>query len=561
MGSDYPLYPPIQPSASGSGGAPGGRMLLATALCLGVMFASMHLLPKAPPLPASPLPLPVAPTAVSGEALRMAPVPVAEAWAAELGAGSLLAGLTNDGAGILRLTCLRDPAASLLSPAEVTFTSDASAPALLAVAASDLAWSARWARVDSDAASARFTTALPNGVVLVKTLRIPPSGYVLEMELEASNPGSAPAEADLRVLVPAPLETAGSGPHAGPAAVLTALLERPDFPLKDGPSDPAKAWGVTDPLPVRWAGVKGGYVAVLARPVEAVPASALSAEAGLPRVCAAIGLGPWPLAPGESRKARVLCYAGPLKDTVLAASDPALPQLLKLGFISTPLKAILDFFHRLSANYGLAIILLTLLVRVVIHPLNRMSQISMLTTSEKMKRLQPRLDEAKKRHKKDARKLMEEQTRIMKEEGMTPFSPMLGCLPMILQLPVLWALYHVLQGSIELRGAPFVLWIRDLSVPDSVLTGIPLLGTLNPLPIALIGVTVWQMWRAPKPADPQMAQQQKMMMFIMPVMFGFMFYQMPAGITLYWFTSTAFSIGEQAWIRRILAKRGIGTGR
>ena len=227
----------------------------------------------------------------------------------------------------------------------------------------------------------------------------------------------------------------------------------------------------------------------------------------------------------------------------------------------TPIKAILDLLHRLVGNYGAAIILLTLLVRVVIHPLNRMSQISMLTTSEKMKRLQPRLDEAKKRHKSDAKKMMTEQTRIMKEEGMTPFSPVMGCLPMLLQMPVMIALYGVLRGAVELRGAPFCLWIKDLAVPDSVMSGLPFIGNLNPLPIALIGVTVFQMWRAPKPADPQMAQQQKMMMFIMPVMFGFMFYSMPAGITLYWFTSTAFSIGEQAWIRRILAARGIGTGR
>lgn len=181
----------------------------------------------------------------------------------------------------------------------------------------------------------------------------------------------------------------------------------------------------------------------------------------------------------------------------------------------------------------------------------------MLTTSEKMRRIQPRLQEVQKKYKGNARKLMEEQTKLMKEEGMSHFSPVMGCLPMLLQMPILFALYHVLQSAIELRGSPFCLWITDLAKPDSVMSGLPFIGSLNPLPIALMAVTVYQMWKAPKPADPQMAQQQKIMMFLMPAMFGFMFYSLPAGITLYWFVSTVFSIGEQAWVKRILRARGI----
>ena len=216
---------------------------------------------------------------------------------------------------------------------------------------------------------------------------------------------------------------------------------------------------------------------------------------------------------------------------------------------------VLNLAHRLTGNYGASIICLTLLVRLAIHPLNRVAQGSMMTSSEKMKRLQPRLDELKKRHKNNARKLMEEQSKVMKEEGMSPFSTLGGCLPMLLQMPIMISLYRALQSAIELRGTPFCLWIGDLAKPDTVasVAGFP----INPLPVALIGVTVWQMWRAPKPADPQMAQQQKMMMFVMPVMFGFMFYSMPAGITLYWFTSTSFSITEQWHIRRGLVAKGL----
>ncbi len=581
MGSDFQISPSLQPQGSGNQ----SRMLLATGLCLGVLFLSTWWMPKppapppppVPPAPAVPVPAATAPVPARAEA--------EPAWTGELKGGDLLAVVTNEGAGITAVTCLRNPGAAVAYDSSA-FLVPEGLPPLLAIATSDLAWKGRWKVAAQDAASVRFETVLPDGLHLAKTISLPSSGYLVQVRLEARSGAAAPAALAPEVLILGPREEQ-PGQAASAAQQVSALLERPDgrcvvnredagTVVKKGPWSPPKGVPNKDALPVRWGGLTGSYFAVMARVAEGRfaamqarpywkdPAAAQDddkRDAATDHAGAVLSMAPWSLAPGETRSETLLCYVGPKKGDVLQAADPALPDILDWGFLGLgrPLMAVLDFAHRLSGNYGVAIIVLTLLVRIAIHPLSRMGQVSMMTTSHKMKRLQPRLDEIKKRHKSNAKKLMEEQTKVMREEGMTPFSPMVGCLPMLLQMPVLIALYSILQGAVELRGSPFCLWIRDLARPDTVLSGIPFVGVLNPLPIALIGVTVYQMWRAPKPADPQMAQQQKMMMFIMPVMFGFMFYSMPSGITLYWFTSTAFSIGEQAWIRRVLKARGVLT--
>ena len=572
MSQDYQLLPPMQPQDSGQT----RRTLLTFALCAGLVLLWMKVMPTSvqPPAPVVPA-VQAAPAATAPAAPAKPEVPVEVTLTTDLLQGrDLKVVVTNQGAGFLELTCLenREAAVNYESP---VYVERHRVPPLMACSCDGLLSDRRWNRISRDASSARFETMLSSGVVLTKTLKVPASGYLLEVALEARNPGSQPATLALEALVPAPEEHAASGSRvvSGPVALLdrtqggwTLKSQAGAAVIKKGP------WKPEDPGPLRWGGITSGYFVALAtqdgtpflgmeaRPVWANPAAVQDDKLRDPAkdaVISAMALGSWTLEPGAVRTAVLHCYVGPKKAGVLAAAGPALPQVLDRGMIATPLMAILEFFQHLSGNYGVAIILMTLLVRVAIHPLNRMAQISMLTTSEKMKRLQPRLDELKKRHKGNSRKLMEEQTQVMKEEGMTPFSPVMGCLPMLLQMPVLFALYGVLQGAIELRGAPFCLWVHDLAKPDTVAQGLPLLGALNPLPIVLILVTLVQMWRAPKPSDPQMAQQQKIMMFIMPAMFGFMFYGLPSGITLYWLTSTTFSIGEQAWIKRLLRQRGV----
>jgi len=216
--------------------------------------------------------------------------------------------------------------------------------------------------------------------------------------------------------------------------------------------------------------------------------------------------------------------------------------------------AVLRFFHGLCGNWGVAIILLTLLVRLVLFPINRRSQTAMARYQSKMKRVQPKLEEVKKRFASDPKKLREAQARIMQEEG--AFPPLGGCLPMFLQLPVFFGLFSALRTSFDLRQAPFGLWIHDLSRPDQLLRldlRLPLLPDieyLNVLPILMVVLWVLQQLGMPKPADEQAARMQKMMMF-MPVIFGVFLYNYAAGLSLYMMTTSGLSIIEQKVIKKL----------
>ena len=145
--------------------------------------------------------------------------------------------------------------------------------------------------------------------------------------------------------------------------------------------------------------------------------------------------------------------------------------------------------------------------------------------------------------------------KLFREHGANPMS---GCLPMFFQIPVFIALYRALDSAIELRQAPFMLWINDLSQPD-VLIRFPftffVFSSLNVLPIAMTVTFFIQQQNAPQPADPAAQQQQKMMKF-MPILFGFMLYNMPSGLTLYWFPSTLLGIVEQKIIKAQIGKLG-----
>jgi len=172
----------------------------------------------------------------------------------------------------------------------------------------------------------------------------------------------------------------------------------------------------------------------------------------------------------------------------------------------------------------------------------------------KMKRLQPRIEEIKKRNAKDPAAQRQEQAKLMQEEG--AFPPLGGCLPMFLQIPVFIGLFAALRASFDLRQAKFALWIQDLSLPDQFLPiglNLPLLGSipyLNVLPPLMVVLWVWQQKGMPTPADEQAARMQKMMLW-MPVMMGFFLYNYAAGLSLYMITQSGLGIVEQKVIKKV----------
>jgi YidC/Oxa1 family membrane protein insertase len=267
--------------------------------------------------------------------------------------------------------------------------------------------------------------------------------------------------------------------------------------------------------------------------------------------------------PGQSRTYRYEVYAGPKQREILEAAWPDFAKVAQndLGMfngIASVLLAVLNFFERITGNWGVAIILLTISVRLLLFPVNRRSQTAMARYQAKMKRLQPRIDEIKKKYAKDASAQRQEQAKLMQEEGVFP--PLGGCLPMFLQIPVFIGLFAALRTSFDLRQADFWLWIHDLAVPDRLLKlglnlPIPLIGSvsleyLNVLPLLMVVLWIWQQKGMPMPADEQAARMQKMMMW-MPVMMGFFLYNYAAGLSLYMITQSGLGIIEQKVIKKV----------
>ncbi|MHC4140300.1 MAG: membrane protein insertase YidC [Planctomycetota bacterium] len=214
---------------------------------------------------------------------------------------------------------------------------------------------------------------------------------------------------------------------------------------------------------------------------------------------------------------------------------------------------ILNTVYGVIPNYGVAILVLTFLVKLVLFPLTRKSQMSMV----RMQQLQPLIAQLKAKHKGDKKKVGQEQMKLFKEHGANPMS---GCLPMMLQMPVFFALFRTLQSSFEMRQAPFVAWIGDLSASDQLFQlpfTLPVLGEwFNLLPILMGVASFVQMKLTPKTTagdDPQAKMQQRMMQ-MMPLLFPIMLYNFASGLALYWTTSTIISIGEQILIRRSVKK-------
>ena len=258
---------------------------------------------------------------------------------------------------------------------------------------------------------------------------------------------------------------------------------------------------------------------------------------------------------GESEYFDFDVYNGPQ-----ALETAALPGYSFLGpviesaygnwaWINKTLLQTLRFFHSLIGNWGVAIILLTLLVKTLLFPLNRKQQTSMTRYSTVMAKLKPQLDELKAKYKKNSKKFNEEQMKLLKAEGASP--PLGGCLLTFLQFPIWISLFQILGTSIELRQAPFVFWIDDLARPDAMPFGFFGLATINLLPLLMAAATTVQMRFQAKPADAQQAQTQKIMGLIMPIFMLFFLYSYSSGLSLYIFTSSVIGIFEFQVIRRI----------
>jgi YidC/Oxa1 family membrane protein insertase len=242
------------------------------------------------------------------------------------------------------------------------------------------------------------------------------------------------------------------------------------------------------------------------------------------------------LQPGAAAEVKSALYAGPQEQRRLREAAPGLDLVVDYGWltiIAWPLFWLLEKFHELSGNWGVAIILLTILIKLIFFPLSAASYKSMA----KMKLVTPRLTKIREMYGHDRQRMNQAMMELYKTEKINPLG---GCFPILVQIPVFIALYWVLLAAIELRHAPFVLWIRDLSALDPYYV----------LPILMTITMVLQTKMNPVPPDPV---QAKVMQF-MPYVFSIFFFFFPAGLVLYWLVNNMLSIAQQWQIQRMFEK-------
>jgi YidC/Oxa1 family membrane protein insertase len=306
--------------------------------------------------------------------------------------------------------------------------------------------------------------------------------------------------------------------------------------------------------PLRWAGLEDQFFAALILPggeatdlrwkqLELTPAEP-HAEPPEPLL--------EPLLSLALPSGRAQVYVGPKQYSVLQGLGHDLEQAV--WFSSQPWLAwvvrqiyfgLLWIHDRTVPNYGVAIILATFVLRLLLFPVNQYSMLSMKKSQLEMQRLQPKVKSIRNKYKKlkdvqSRQKMNEEMMALYKREGVNPMAGLTGCLPLLAQFPILIGFYNMLTVAVELRGAPFFGWIQDLSVKDPY--------WITPL---LMGATMFlqQRMSMTKIKDPQQLQQQRIMMF-MPVMFTFICLQMPSGLVLYWLVNNVLGMGQQWLVNR-----------
>lgn len=458
-----------------------------------------------------------------------------------------------------------------------------------------------WAHEALPGGGHRFWLDLPNGIRLTKTYTVPaapakdgPPQYHFDLAVTVENTTDKTVEFGYRLLGPAGMvDDSGDRRTSGQAAVIATRadkkVELETLPAVDLVNTAAPDKSIAKPATgdISFFGNTTKYFGAVVIPKSGTPVDAAEAQGLLqstgklptdkddPHGLAhqALAWGKVAYAPLPAKSARTdeyMVYVGPKQKAVFEAdespyADRGLEQLIDFGwfeFMAKILLWVLRMFQAVVVNWGVAIILLTFLVRSLLLPLSIWSQKNML----RMQKLAPELNKLKEKYtRKDGtmtpegqRQFSVEQMELMRRVGVNP----VGCLgPIFLQLPVFIGLWNALNYAFELRGQPFALWITDLSVPE-VLFRLPItiwgLNTdaFSVLPLIMVFVYWLQQTIQPKATDPRAAEQQKMMKFIIPV-FGLMLYTAPSGLMLYFITSSIWSIVEQKWVKkRIEAAEG-----
>ncbi|MCX5769813.1 MAG: membrane protein insertase YidC [Candidatus Hydrogenedentes bacterium] len=414
-----------------------------------------------------------------------------------------------------------------------------------------------WEAVSRTEDSIVFELSIPGRGVVRKTFTLRPQNYVLDVTVSYQN--STPEkilfgldQTPAYYLNWAPDIASGEPKAASRHAIIWRKGGQNEEVATGKLSRSGAPYLMTTPG-ADWIAVKSTYFVVALKPEFQNPVALVAGVPADYRV--GLGTPSFSLAPGDTQTSQFLVYLGPSEKGALAAGWDTLPTAQRffsyywMDWFAKLLLALLNWFYaHVVANYGLAIIFLTIVVRMAMFPLTLKSMKSM----KKMQLLGPELEQLKEKYPDNQQELQKKMMEMYRERGVNPLG---GCLPMLLQLPVFIALYRMLWYAYELRGAHFFLWMTDLSQPDHLfhlpqLANLPFIGMfeyINVLPF-LMALAMVVSQKVTPATGPATNPQQKLMMNIMPVFFSFICYNVASGLNLYILTSTVLGMLQQMFV-------------
>ncbi len=377
-----------------------------------------------------------------------------------------------------------------------------------------------------------FVWKSPQGVIVTKSFVFTGNKYEVRLENRIDNRSPEKRTSSLNCLLPhQPDVTSKQGRFEVNAAVTLTDGSFTSKPAKDLVEKPARFT-----QNVAWSGYADKYFlsAVLGEAGSIASVAMQKSPSG--NLETAVASKDFELLPGQSQEVDFRIFFGPKDLEILKAENAGLEKALDLGWfsaIANPLLNVLKYFYKYTHNYGIAIIIITVIIKLLFFPLTHKSYKSM----KDMQKLQPKMAELKEKYKDDRDGMNRAMMDLYKTHKVNPLG---GCLPMVIQIPVFFALYKALMYSIELRHAPFMLWITDLSAKDPYY--------VTPI---IMGATMFiQQKMTPSTMDPMQAK----MMMALPIVFTFMFLNFPSGLVIYWLVNNILTIAQQMYINRITAE-------
>lgn len=389
----------------------------------------------------------------------------------------------------------------------------------------------------------KFQHQSASGLVVEKAYTFKPDSYLIDLKVTLYNGSDRSIAGKMALELGNVMEKdAGGYGFAGPSGLINGNLEQVKIKkIEDNETFEGK---------IRWVAIEDRYFMtslILKEAVEGNMVPSYSSKQLKNQLVMSLG----EVAPQQTKQFEYSLFTGPKSHSLLKSLGVELERAIDFGwvdFFAKPCLWFMNFIYGFIPNYGVAIIILTLVTRLMFWPLAKKSYKSM----GEMRKLQPLMQEIREKHKDDKARMNQELMTLYKTYKINPLG---GCLPMVIQLPVFFALYRMLYQAIELRHAPFFGWITDLSAPDRLFSfgfKIPFMDPPYGIPVLTIimgASMLLQQKMTPSPGDPTQAK----MMMLMPIIFTFIFINFSSGLVLYWLVSNVFSMAQQYYTQKNMA--------